>query len=186
MHFHCSAMREEAGELSHDELCSYQGGKPFGLASDFLLRRLIRCEWEIKKFPHRNPGSAPQTLKAMQAWGHREKQTTKKAVPIFCPMHLGVQNTRQDSQFSPREKGHPISRAISTKLWWNFSLPCKNSHSPGTDLLFTLSLWLDPHEANEILTQSEDLSACSPSLSFCLSVSLSHQSSISLSNKWDS
>lgn len=178
-------MREEAGELSHDELCSYQGGKPFGLASDFLLRWLIRCEWETKKFPTEILDLLPKHWRPCrpEVTGRNRPQRKQSQFSALCNC---VQNTRQDSQFSPREKGHPISRAISTKLWWNFSLPCKNSHSPGTDLLFTLSLWLDPHEANEILTQSEDLSACFPSLSFCLSVSLSHQSSISFSNKWDS
>lgn len=154
-------MREKAGGLSQDELCSYQGGKPFCLAADFLVRWLIWCEWEIKKIPIEILDLLLKHWRSERPEG-TERNRPQRKQSQFCPMHFCAKYQAGLPALSTCEKGHPFSSASSTKLWWNFSLPCKNSHFPGTDLLFTLSLWLDPHEANETLRQSEDLLACHP------------------------
>lgn len=110
MHFQCSVVREEAEELSHDELCFYQGGKPFGLASDFLLRWLIWCEWEIKKFLIEILDLLPKhwRLYRPEVTGRNRPQRKQSQVSA---LRTFVHNTKQDSvlttwEGAPHFQGH--------------------------------------------------------------------------------
>lgn len=76
----------------------------FGLASDFLLRWLIWCEWEIKKFPIEILDLFPKHCRPYRP-EVTERNRPQRKQSQFSALHTFVQNTRQDSQFSPHVRG---------------------------------------------------------------------------------